>query len=85
MSHPTDSTQLCDNPGLHRMVGAARLRYGGGDGGDRTPVAMAAVVADIEPLPQQRCALCGARSCQMASHLGGRGPCIRRQPTDARR
>lgn len=36
-----------------------------------------------EPLPEQRCQLCGRHSRLVASHLGVCGPCIRQRPTEA--
>ncbi len=41
-----------------------------------------AAAAD-EPLPSQRCTLCGRRSRLIASHLGVCGACIRRRPAEA--
>ena len=38
----------------------------------------------VEPLPEQRCRLCGRHSRLVASHLGVCGPCIRQRPADAR-
>jgi pyruvate formate lyase activating enzyme len=37
-----------------------------------------------DPLPEQRCALCGRRSRLVAAHLRVCGPCIRDRPDEAR-
>jgi pyruvate formate lyase activating enzyme len=37
-----------------------------------------------DPLPEQRCALCGRRSHLIAAHLGVCGACIRDRPDEAR-